>query len=238
MLKSKINKDAYAALNDVLKAEYKADGENYVLDTDDGGELRTALVNAKKERDDAKKALTDLQKDHDKLKADGNVSLTLENSYKEKIAKLDGDIAASNTTITKLREDAVLSPKARELAAKNFTVPSLLEPKIRERMELDPRDNTTIRWKDATGKVSALTEADIVKELVDNAEFKSIVVANRASGGAGNAAIPGGTGAQSPYVPPLAADGKTPKRLVEMSAREIVAHNEAKAAAAAQQANT
>jgi hypothetical protein len=231
-LKSKINKATYDGLNDILRAEYKADGDSYVLDTDDGNELRTALANAKRERDEAKTQAQATKAEADTLKAAGGNFATIEQSYKDKIAKLESDVATANAEKTKLREDIVLGGKAKEIAAKHFTVPDLLEGKIRERMELDPRDNTTIRWKDGTGKVSALTEADITKEFVDNAAYKSIVVANRASGGAGNATVNGGAGSNLPYSPPVTDDGKV-KPLSSMSPKELAGHMAAKRAAAA-----
>jgi hypothetical protein len=102
-------------------------------------------------------------------------------------------------------------------------------------MDLDPRDNTTIRWKDKDGKVSALSEADVMKEFLDNPEYKPIVIVNRASGGAGNAAATGVAGNPPPI--PLNADGK-PKALSAMSPQELTAHMAAKKAAAAEGANT
>jgi chromosome segregation ATPase len=126
MLKSKISKSVYDGLNDILKAEYKVDGDNYVLDTDDATELRNSLTTVKKERDDAKKALTDAQKEMETLKAAGGDFTRIEQQYKDKIAKLEGEVSTANANVTKIREDMTLGTAAAELAKKHFTTPSLL----------------------------------------------------------------------------------------------------------------
>lgn len=230
MLKSKITKAIYDTLNDVIKAEYKADGDNYVLDTDDAKELRDTLTTVRGELQTAKDSAKALKTENDTLKAAGGNFATLEESYKSKITKLETDLEGERGAHQKTRENFTLGAKAKELAAKHFTVPDLISEKILARMDLDPRDHTTIRYKDAAGKVSALSEADVMKEFVDNPSYKSIVIANRASGGAGNAANPGGAG-NNPFTPPTNSDGKA-KLLSQMTPAELVAYNAAKKEAA------
>src|SRR4051812_7893121 len=57
MLKRKLTKAEHAALQPLLQAEYKAEGEDFVLDAsgfDDPGELKRALDREKQEKKDAK----------------------------------------------------------------------------------------------------------------------------------------------------------------------------------------
>lgn len=232
MLKTKLNKEAWSKLADEIKELYKANGDDYILDTDDGAELRSSLDAVRNELKEAKARNVELAKEATELKKAGGDFTAIEESYKTKLAKAETQLADANGQLTKVREDSTLGVKARELATKHFTIPSLMESQLRARMELDSRDHTTIRYKDKDGKLSALTEADIIKEFVDNAEFKPIVIANRASGGAGNGSNPGGAG-NPPFTPPVSNDGK-PKLLSEMTPAEMVGHLHAKKAEAGQ----
>src|SRR5579862_7390210 len=95
-LKRKITKAEHAALKPDLQAEYKADGENFVLDAegfDDPGELRRALEREKTEKKEATeraKIAEDKLKaiDDDKSRQSGDVA-ALEKSYKEKLDNKD-----------------------------------------------------------------------------------------------------------------------------------------------------
>lgn len=229
-LKRKIDKATFDGLNDVLKAEYKPNGDGYVLDADDATELQRALAAEKETNKTTATKLANVTSELDTLKKANGDWTTLEQSYKDQLAKKDKEIAEVNTTLTNHRRETHLGAAAAEIA-KNFTVPNLVKGEIMKRLDLDPKDGTTVRVLDANGKPSALTVADLTKEFVDNKEFAAIVVANRASG---SATKPNASGVQIPYVAP-SHDGK-PKLLAEMTPTEIAAHMAAKKAEAAGQA--
>ena len=223
MLKRKIDKSAYDALPDVLKAEYKSNGDNYVLDTDDARDLITAR-DKEKERADALK--TELDRTKTTLKdletANGDFTV-LKSSYETKIAALEADKATLNTTITNERRDRWVGDAAKKIASK-FTVPTLVEPLIAARLDVDPRDGKTIRVKDKEGKPSVATLEDLTKEFVDNPEYKSIVVASKSSGSA-EPGKPFSGSAGNPPPSQAAAD------LSKMAPSDLVAHLQAKKAA-------
>lgn len=231
MLKRKINQATYDALADVLKAEYKQNGSDYVLDTDDARELIAARDSEKTRADNLKTQLDMANTENTRLKDANGDFTSLETSYKQQLEAKDRTIADLNTTITAERREIHLGAAADKIAAK-FTVPSLVKPEILKRLALDNGDQKTVRVLDASGKVSALTMEQLEKEFLDNKEYASIVVANRASGSAGKSGASGTNTPQNPFTPPVDGDGK-PKLLANMSPAEIAAHNKAKREAAA-----
>lgn len=221
-LKCKINAETYAALPDVLKAEYKANGDNFVLDTDDAAELIAARDREKSEKEAAKQKAADLETELNTIKkANGDFS-AIEESYKAKVAGLEKQLGEVNTTLTTERRDRYVSAEATKIA-KNFTVPSLVEGVIAKRLDVDPRDGKTVRVLDKDGKPTALTVADLQKEFVDNPEYKAIVIAGKGSGSADPARA---SGAQFPTM--NNPTGQPVKTLADMSPQEIAAHRAAK----------
>lgn len=183
MLKRKIDKAAYDALPDVLKSEYKPNGDNYVLDTDDARELISAR-DSEKQR--AETLVAELKATKTKLAeletANGDFT-SLRTSYETKIAALEKSVGELNTTLTTERRDRHVGSAADKIASK-FSVPRLVKPDIEKRLDVDPKDGVTVRVLGADGKPSALTLADLEKEFVDNAEFKSILIDSKAGGSA------------------------------------------------------
>lgn len=228
MLKRKITKADYDALPDAIKEHYKANGDHYLLDADDARELLSARDAAKAERDEAKAKLAETERQLAEVTKDKGDLASLRESYEARISKLKKELDEVNTTLTAERREHVVGAKARELAAKHFTVPSLVAEILARRMDIDPKDPKTLRILDKDGKLSALTEDDLVKEFIDNPEYKAIVIANRASGSAGNSSAPSGSAGNPPFNF-TSPDGK-PKRLSQMSAAERAAYIKTKTA--------
>lgn len=177
-LKFKITKAAFDALSDEFKAEYivgDSDGE-YVLDVnglptpEDTGPLKRALENEKgknktlkAELDTAKATIADMP-DVEALKT----------THKAEVGKL-----------TTFADETLRDSVALALATKISTVPSLLAEKIAKRLQVDmtgDKPKTVVLGAD--GKPDpALTIEKLGEEFVAMPEFKSIIIASKASGG-------------------------------------------------------
>lgn len=223
MLKRKLDKTAYDALPDVLKAEYKPNGDGYVLDVDDARELtnardleRTAKETALGEIKTLKAKLTELES------ANGDFT-ALKASYETKIASLEKNVGELNTTLSTERRDRYVSAAADKIASR-FTT-KLIAPEIAKRLDIDPKDGKTVRVLDKDGKPSALTLVDLEKEFVDNPEHKGILVASKASGSADPGRPSGGSAPKFS----TNSDG-SPSDLSKLSPAELAAHMAAKRA--------
>lgn len=221
-LKRKLTATEHAALSDVLKAEYKADGAGFVLDTDDATELLNARNQEKEARRLAEKARDDAQAALDALKdktsrENGDVA-ALDASYKQKLADEKKRADAAEATLTSERQDRHASTVADGIA-KRFTVPGLVGPHISKRLAVEMHDGkAVVRVLDKEGKPSALSVADLEKEFVDNPDYKAIVIASKATGSAENRLGPGAV----PLSQPLNTNG-TPKTLDKLTPKEFAA---------------
>lgn len=212
-LKRKITKAEYDALSEVLQAEYRQDGDSYVLDLEDSGfdalkaeKARLAEELRKKEEAEAA-AAEEARKEREKAaKAAGDME-ALEASWKE---KYDRDLAAERekaSTSTKALEAVFVNKVARDLAEKISTVPDLLVDVIKKRLTVETNGGTPItRVVDVNGQPSALSISDLEKEFVDNPAYAAIIKASNANGGG---AGEGGEGGGAPR-----------KKLSEMTATE------------------
>lgn len=224
-VKFKITKAQYDALSDELKKEYVAgdtDGE-FVLDVnglpepEDTGPLKRGLESEKgkskelkRQLDEAKAKIADMP-DVDALKADHK---------------------AATGKLTNFVEKTLRDSVAQGLAAKISTAPSLLAPKIAERIGVDmsgDEPRTVFLGKDGKPDTS-LTLEKIREEVVANPEYKSIIIASKASGG----------GAPPSLVKPLGGgapkDGEQGKFDASVaSGKDLAAHIAAKKEADAQQ---
>lgn len=222
MLKSKIDKAAFDALPDVLKTEYKEVGGNYLLDTDDAAELRTAKQRADDEAREAKAA---------KLAADKRASdaEAAAEAARVEAAKKAGDIPAIEASWQAKLDAAAQTAKANEaklktaldkvlvekeaiaICAEISTAPDLLMPHVLKQLVAeydDPTDPKT-RVLGADGKPSAQTIEEFKAGLIANEKYAAIIVGSKANGGAGN---------QKP------AGGGAAKKISEMNEGERVAH--------------
>lgn len=225
-LKRKISAEAWEKLPDALQSEYEKKGEDYVLslEGDEGGEDVSALKRAKDhektKRIEAEKKLKELQakeeeENEGKLKSSGDLE-ALEKSYKEKMAKREGEMTAKlearETQIRKILVDNVAERLAKEISVS----PSLLIPHIKARLAVEfGEEGASTRVLDADGKPSASTLDDFKGELLSNKEFSPILIGSKASGGAGGAAPPA-TSIQGSGAPPS-------KPLSQLSKSDFVA---------------
>lgn len=220
-LKRKLDKAAFDALPDVLKAEYKQAGNDYVLDTDDAADLlaaknreveaRKAAEKLAKEAKDALDALTDKQN-----RDNGDVA-ALDASYKAKVDALEKKAADAQAALDNERKDRYVTGEADKLA-KRFKVPALMKDVIAKRLAVELHDGKPIvRVLDKDGKPSAHSVADLEKELVDNPDFKDIVIASKASGSAVDNAT------SRPFGSANTPTDK-PADLSKLSPKDLVAH--------------
>lgn len=195
-LKRKITKDEFDALNESFKAEYKkaSDGwDGYYLDVD-GDDDNSALKRAKDReaqlRKDAEKKASELQERLDSLEGDdarkkGDIA-TLEKSWQSKIdaqkTEYETKLSKLNSHVTKSLVDSV----AATIASKISNAPALILPHIKARLTADfEGDEPKTRILDKEGRPSALTVQELEKEFVENKDFSAIIIASKASGGAG-----------------------------------------------------
>lgn len=224
-LKFKLSKAQYDALSDEMKSEYIAgdkDGE-FVLDVqglpapEDTGPLKRALEAEKNAHKETKATLGTVS---DKLAAVPDIE-ALKASHTAETGKLK---SFADRTL----KDSVAS----SIAAKISTVPSLLAPKIAERISVDmsgDEPKTVFLGKDGKPD-AALTVEKIQEEFIANPEFKAIIVASKASGGGAPArplSNPSGGGA------PRSEQDAT-FNAAKAKPSELVAHLNAKKEAAAQ----
>lgn len=191
MLKLKLTPTEHAALPDLVKAEYKAAGTDFILDTDVVYEDVSGLKNAlEQEKAARKKANTDKQVLEGQV-ADLTVRAgsagDLEKSWTKKLedAKVGHETATQglNTQIRKLLIDGV----ANQMAAEISTSPGLLGPVIAKRLSLEQVEGEYVtRVLTPDGKASATSLKELTEEMRATPEFAPIIQASKASGGGAN----------------------------------------------------
>lgn len=206
-LKRKISKSDYTALNALLQAEYKLEGEEYILDAegfDDPAELKRALDREREEKKAAAKKATDAETELRTLKegtarSSGDIA-TLEKSWKDKEAIREkehkAELEKRDKHLQATLVDSVATQLASELGGENA---ALLIPHIKGRLTADLTGDTPLtRVLDKDGKPSAFSVEDLRKEISSDTRFKSVIVVGKGSGGgAAGAGRPnnGGAGA-------------------------------------------
>lgn len=223
-LKKKITKEEHAKLADHFKGEYKADGDNFVLDVEgeeDAGELRRANERnkalAKEEKKRADEAQAKLDALGEKAAREGGDVVTLENSWKEKLKvetdKRDAVIAKQRSHMQTQLVDNV----AHKLAAELSDSPKLLIPHIKARLSADfESDEPQTRVLDSAGKISAFTIDDLKKEFSTTKDFSAIIRVSKASGAGGKM-----TQDQSRSGGPSQYGNEQPKNPADMSQAEL-----------------
>ena len=221
-LKRVITKAVYDALSDVLKSEYKASGEEYLLDIT-GDEVPTLTRENATLKARAEKAETDLKTTSDEYtayKASSNHKdiAALEKSYKDKET---ATIAAHNDRVSKLEGNlkrSYVDNVAESLAKSISTAPALLIPHIKARLAVDLEgDEPRTQVLDANGKLSASNIDDLKAEFVANKDYSAIMIGSKASGGAPKTnQQPGGFGGGKP------ADETTD--FSKLSPKDLAAH--------------
>lgn len=191
-LKRKIGSTEFDSLNESLKGEYKkneSDGMFY-LEVDDAHELINALERVREENKGNKELATSLTQQINAVKEElarknGDVT-ALENSWKEREKKREKEHEQEKAMLKKIASQGAVNDALDPIAQK-FKVPSVMKKILAERIHVDFTENgTEVRVLDKDGKPSALTIAEFEKEILENEEFKSILVQSRASGSTAN----------------------------------------------------
>ncbi len=225
-MRFKLTKAQYDALTDETKGEYIAgdkDGE-YVLDVtglpepEDTGPLKRALDAEKLAHKETKAAL-------------GTAKDTI--AAMPDVEALKATHEAEKGKLSKFADKTLKDSVATSIATKISTAPTLLAPKIAERIAVDMTgDEPKTVFLGADGKPDpSLTVEKISEEFVANAEFKAIIIASKATGGGAPA---------RPLINPLgggAPQGEQGKTFDAAKAKpaDLVAAIKAKKEAAAQQ---
>lgn len=193
-MKRKLTKAEFDALDDTKKGLYKALGADYVLDLvddDDPDALRRGRDREKQIAKEQKERADRLQAEIDALNGNnarktGDIE-TLERSWQ---SKLDTQKATYEAQVAKLSaqlEKTLVHDKAISLASKLAgDNAEIILPHLERRLKADLTGNAPFtRVLDANGELSALTVEELEKEFVANPKFSAIIVASRATGGAG-----------------------------------------------------
>lgn len=231
MLKTKITKADFDALDAALKPFYVENGGAYFLQSDDAEEARRAKDREKTRADEAERKLADIQRERDEAERVANEAReeadrekarkandhrALEDSYKVKLETQKVEFEKTIAKLTGQLNNALITGKAEAIAAEISTVPELLVPAIERRLQADlTGEKGIVRILDANGQPSALSYDELKKEFVDNKRYASIIKATNASGGGANNDDHSGGGA---------ADGK---KIKDMSEAERVALHKA-----------
>lgn len=226
-LKRKLTKAQYEKLSDDIKKEYKADGDDFVLDID-GDEDIGALKRAKDREVQARK---DAEKERDELRDQVH---ELEKGKAGDVAKLQKKWDADKATMTE-QHTAALSKRdgfimktlktglAEKIAAAlNPRAPKVFVPHLEARITVDltgDEPKVVILGQDGKpGSVDGkpMTAEHLQQEFVANKDFAGMIVGSKASGGAGANQNKGGGGA------PARTDQQPPS-LSRMNPRDLAA---------------
>lgn len=223
MLKKRINKSGFEALDAAIQALYKkAEGsDNYVLDVedDDGNELKKAKDREKQRADKAERdkqaletRLQELEDEQEQLRQQSGKGLDeagvqkLKDKHAAELKAVKDQIAAKDATLSELLVDST----ANQVAADLFIAPELHAHLVKSRLKLVEEDGKpVVKVLDEDGNVSDKKVEDLRQEFVANAKFAPIIVASKASGGGASGGSKGG--------------GAPKKKLSEMSATEEAA---------------
>lgn len=203
MLKRKLTKDEFDALDEGKKSLYKENSSRageYVLDVEDSSE-QAALVRSKaaeKARADAAEArVAELTTENESLTSQLSTSKPdlekIGNEYKAKEKSLTekhkGELAAKDKQIAAILIDRT----ALELATKISTVPELVVDAIKRRLKVGVNEagEPVTEVLDAGGLATTQSVEDLGKEFVANPKYGAIMVGSKATGGS---AIQGGGG--------------------------------------------
>lgn len=191
MLKRKLSKADFDALNDVLKVEYKEKGGEYHLDYEQD-EDTSSLLRAKNRETEKRKELevevNELKTKFANLDSDSKRKIEdishLEKSWKEKhtteVNEIKSKLEKTQIGVAKKLSESTCLSIASEISKR----PAMMAKLIADRVAVEFIDDEPhIKILDAKGKVSALTIDDLKKEIVAHPDYADIIVGSKASGG-------------------------------------------------------
>ncbi|WP_413730804.1 hypothetical protein [Sodalis sp. RH22] len=191
MLKFKLTKEEFNALEDSAKAMYAEAGEGYQLAIEGmpdltGLEKKNSELLAEKKAEQEKRRLAEEEARkaaEEQARKKGDLD-TLEKSWAEKLSTREKELLAQieerDGRLRTLLVDNVAQSLATRLAGDSAAV---LTPHLKSRLVVE--DGKT-RILDAEGKPSASTLEDLEKEFRSNKLFAPIIIGSKASGTGGN----------------------------------------------------
>jgi hypothetical protein len=222
-LKKKMTKEDHANLPDHLKSEYIEDGEGYRLDIDgdeDNGALKRAKDREVQLRRDAEAKLKAAQEQLDALGSDdarkkGDIQ-TLEKSWQKKIDDQKTSYEDRLGKLTSHTKSQLVDNVAMQIASKISSAPAIMLPHIKARLAADfDGDSPVTRVLGADGSLSSMSIDALSAEFVANKDFSAIILASKATGGAGSTSrSPAGSAPDS--VKPLNLATMSPKVLSDL----------------------
>lgn len=239
-LKSKITKAEFDKLHKSIQAEYFADGDDYSLDVEgaeDTGALKRAKDRETQKRKEAEEAAREAQEkldaiDNDDARKKGDIE-TLEKKWTSDLQAEKDAHAATETKYQTAFKTQMIDNAAAAMAAKISKVPGLMSRAIKERLTVDfEGEMPATKVLDADGKPSDMSIDDLQKEFVANKDYADIIIASKASGGAGKK-TPGGGAPTNPENHGQQTDQKPD--LSKMDATALAAHIKDKKAAEAEE---
>lgn len=201
-IKFKLLAEDHAVLSDEVKALYEQVGDTgeYRLKIegyDDPAELRRARDREKEAAREAKARADELEERLRKLEGDdsrkrGDID-ALERSWREQkeraVSEKEAEIKRRDEIIQRVFRNDV----AQKMAQKISTVPVAMARLILDRLVVEMEDGEPVtRVLDQHGKLSALSLADLEKELVADPELSGMIIGSKASGSGATATTGGG----------------------------------------------
>lgn len=240
-LNFRITKAKHGKLTDEQKELYVADGDDHfkldVTGLADDGALKRSLERSQEEVADlkleAKEANAKIKTLTDAAGDGGQDVARLTRSHERKIATLNEEHATAITGLQSFIRTQLVDGRATALATEISTVPTLMTPHIRSRLDVDfTGTEPKLVIKGADGKPDpALTIDKLKAEVVANKEFASILVGSKATGSAAQRGALPATGA-TPAIDTTATRGDDSKVNVnELGTTDFLARITAKRAA-------
>lgn len=215
-LKAKIDKATYEALKPDLKAEYKAEGEDFVLDVEELDflpgvvSMKDALARAKQneviEHGKTKAKLKTVEdrvvelEEGDKTRT--NDTKAIEDRWKRKVSETEAEWKLRVEARERQLAELLVDNEALRIANEISTEPDVILPHIQKRLKADlTGDKPVTVVLDDKGEPSTKNLDDLRKELLANKKFATIIVASKASGS--GARQSNGSGGATPQTKPF-----------------------------------
>ncbi len=202
-MKYQIAATEHAKLPDSLKSEYEEKDGNFVLKLE--GHEEVLIPKAKKDlaeqhRKEAEKRLSEAEAREAKLVADlakaGDSKKEIEAiraQHQVEVEKVKASYAEKEKAAKADAAKAMIAAEAQKFASEKFTVPSAIARLYQDRLAVEEVDGVAvIRVREADGKPSVKSLADLQQEFLANKEFAPIVKASAGSGGGAGPSHKGG----------------------------------------------
>lgn len=187
-------------VEEAFRGEYKADGDEFVLDISGDAPGLVAMRGARDNEKDAHKQtktrLRELEVELDELRNDHasgrSNTETLNKSWQAKYDKREKELTEEIAELTGAVSGLTVGQTVTAVAAKLFIVPDAMEHHVKTRLTTEIVDGKPVtRVLDKDGKPSALTVEDLEKEFRQRKDWAPFLKAGEGSGGGGHGTPPG-----------------------------------------------